>query len=1236
MPQPRRDTPTCSAALFVTPREEDPQIVVPLADVFVEFPGHSAAEVEQLVTTPLERILYQIDGVEYVYSMSQADRAVVTVRFYVGQDRERSLVKLFAKLGEHGDRIAPGVAGWVMKPVEIDDVPVVTLAVEHREPGGDPHALRRVAEELVERLAVLPNVSRAAVIGGAPRVVRVEPTVERMAAYGVDPATVARAIGVSGAVLPAGVFTRDDETVAVEAGHAIGSARDLAEIVVGVYDGRPVRLADVAEISDGPDEITDYVRHGWGPARRFAEHEGAPGTLIAAGHGGEPEPQAAVDGAASQPAVTIAISKQRGSNAVRVAADVIARAEAMAREVLPADMELVITRNAGLTADEKVNELVEALAVALVIVVALLTVAMGWREAFVVAVAVPVVFGLTLVVNMLAGYTINRVTLFALILALGMLVDDPIVDVENIARHFEERKRATRGIVLDAVAEIRPPLISATLAVIVSFLPLFAITGMMGPYMSPMALGVPVAMAMSMLVAFTITPWLAYHVLGGKYRRGSAAGAGELAAGEVPSEGLYDHAAVQQTLLYRIFRPLMLPLIRSRTIGYGFLLLTALATVAAAGMGALRMVPLKMLPFDNKNELLLLVDMEEGTSLERTRAVVARLEAAVAAEPEVIDFTSHTGIAGPIDFNGLVRHYGLRSRPHEAEIRVNLVGKKHRRLQSHGLGLRMRDELERIGREAGALVRIVELPPGPPVLASIVAEVRGGPDASYAEILDAADLVAARMRREPAVVEVDTTREAPQRKLVFEVDQEKAALAGVSAADVAAVVRTALDGDRSRTLVVEGDRRSLGLGQPHHDPQRVPLPFDHQRPRAVAGGRGGAAGGDRPVHGVAGGPDDPSQEPRAARLRDRRVHEPPAGRVRRRHPGRPGCEGSRGRRRGAPRTRRRGCHLSPARQWHPLERAAGIRGQLRGRRGVEDHARRVSRLGHRLRSGAGDDLRDPCRPDRLVHDSTGGDAGDPADAPGRDARLLAARPVRRQHRGRPCRPGLLHGHRDDRDDRPGGDRDPRLDHPRRLHRAGDEARSLAHRRDPREPRRPPPADPADRGHGDALGARPDLRRPRLVADLRPGRLDPVHAVRDPDLLPTAAGLRPEKSPITGTSRSRFPVTSGRLSRAMPKGYSFYTVIVSECVAVEFAFDPDKSAANARKHGIDFVAAQLLWLDDMLIEVPARTVGEPRWLVVGRIADKHWSAVITRRGDTIRVISVRRSRPEEINLYETLT
>ena len=802
-----------AAALFVTPREEDPQIVVPLADVFVNFPGHSAAEVEQLVTTPLEKILYQIDGVEYVYSMSRADQAIVTVRFYVGEDRERSLVKLFARLGEHGDRIAPGVTGWVMKPVEIDDVPVVTLSVVPTDPSTDPYLLRRTGEELVQRLSMMPQVSRAAVIGGSPRVVRVEPTPERMEAYGVDPAVVARALAMSNTLVPAGRFTRDDATVAVEGGYAVHSAAELAEIVVGVYDGRPVKLADVAEIIDGPDEVTDYVRHGWGPARGFAEHHGAPGTVIG-GHLGDHADQEAeaaetTDADVSSSAVTIAISKQRGSNAVRVAEHVIERAEELAAEVLPDGMEVVVTRNAGLTADEKVNELIEALAVALVIVVALLTVAMGWREALVVAVAVPVVFGLTLTVNWLAGYTINRVTLFALILALGMLVDDPIVDVENIARHFDERKRASRGVVLDAVAEIRPPLISATLAVIVSFLPLFAITGMMGPYMSPMALGVPVAMAMSMLVAFTITPWLAYHVLGGRYRRVEDGHETAADDGDVPSEGLYDAKAVQQTLLYKIFRPLMLPLVQSRTVGLGFLLATALATVAAAGMGALRMVPLKMLPFDNKNEVLVLVDLDEGASLERTRAVVARLEEVIAAEPEVVDFTSHAGVAGPIDFNGLVRHYGLRSQSNLAELRVNVVGKKHRLLQSHGLGLRMRESLEAIGREEGALVRIVELPPGPPVLSGIVAEVRGGPDDTYDNLLKAGDLVADRLRVEPAVVEVDTSREAPEAKLVFVLDQEKAALSGVSAADVAAVLRTAQAGDNSQTLIVEGERNPL-------------------------------------------------------------------------------------------------------------------------------------------------------------------------------------------------------------------------------------------------------------------------------------------------------------------------------------------------------------------------------------------------------------------------------------------
>ena len=413
--------------------------------------------------------------------------------------------------------------------------------------------------------------------------------------------------------------------------------------------------------------------------------------------------------------MTFAIAKQKGTNAVTVAESILRAAEELKSDVVPTGMELVITRNSGLTADEKVNELVEGLWVAIVIVIALLTLSLGWREAMIVAVAVPVVFGLTLGVNLLFGYTINRVTLFALILSLGLLVDDPIVDVENIARHFEMRGRATRDIVLEAVAEIRPPLISATLAVIVSFLPMFFITGMMGPYMAPMALNVPVAMLMSMVVAFTITPWMAYQVLHKKFNSGTHAGHGHTDEEDIE--------AIRRTFLYRLFRPMMAPLISSRWAALSFLLSIALLTAAATGLAALRMVPLKMLPFDNKNELLLVLDFDEGTTLERANAAVRDVEAEVATVPEVTDYVSYVGLPSPIDFNGLVRHYYLRQTPHNAEVRVNLVGKKHRAAQSHAIALRLHDRLTALAGKHHARLKVVELPPGPPVLASLVAEV---------------------------------------------------------------------------------------------------------------------------------------------------------------------------------------------------------------------------------------------------------------------------------------------------------------------------------------------------------------------------------------------------------------------------------------------------------------------------------------------------------------------------------
>ncbi len=821
------------AALLVTPREEDPQIVVPMADVFVDFPGHSAAEVEQLVATPLEKLLYQIDGVEHVYSISREDQAVITVRYYVGQDRERSLVKLYKRIDENVDIVPPGVTGWVVKPVEIDDVPIVTLTLRPRDEAAgtaavDEYALRRVAEELVERLAAVRNVSRAYVVGGQPRRVQVYLDTQRMAGFGVSPLQIQRAIAAANVTRRAGEFTRDDSVLAVEVGEAFSSARELEELVVGVTDQRPVLLKDVARIVDGPGEVESYVRHGWGAARDFERHPGELGWVVGSAHSTPNGQHAGVDArgssgtrfaAAGLPpscsAVTIAIAKKKGTNAVWVAQSVLSLAERLVGEVVPDDMQLVVTRNAGLVADHKVNELIEALGVAIVIVIALLTIGLGWRAALVVALAVPVVFGLTLAVNYLFGYTINRVTLFAMILSLGLLVDDPIVDVENIARHFHLRRRATRRIVLEAVAEIRPPLITATLAVIVSFLPMFFITGMMGPYMAPMALNVPVAMLMSMVVAFTITPWLAYHVLRGSYK---TAAAGHTEPGGALPDGVLPHDATQEDLdelkrsrLYRLFYPLMAPLITSRLRAWLFMAAIALLTLAAVSLAALRAVPLKMLPFDNKNELLLVLDFDEGTTLERSDACVREIERYVARQPEVRDYTSYVGLASPMDFNGMVRHYYLRRGPHVAEVRLSLVGKKNRAMQSHAIGLRMRDDLTQIARRSGCNLKLVEIPPGPPVISTIVAEVSGRPDHGYGDLIAAAATVRARLEAEPGVVDVDDSLEAARTKLTFVTDKEKAALAGVSVEQIADTVRTALAGQTVGLVHDEGERSPLRI-----------------------------------------------------------------------------------------------------------------------------------------------------------------------------------------------------------------------------------------------------------------------------------------------------------------------------------------------------------------------------------------------------------------------------------------
>ena len=494
------------------------------------------------------------------------------------------------------------------------------------------------------------------------------------------------------------------------------------------------------------------------------------------------------------PAVHIAVAKQRGSNAVDVARRVEARLAALEATHLPAGVHLRITRDLGETANDKVNELVENLLVALVIVIALFAWTLGWREGLVVAVAVPITFSLTLLVNYFAGYTINRVTLFALILALGLVVDDPVVDVENIHRHFQMRREPRLAAIRTAVNEVRPPILYATFAVILSFLPMLFITGMMGPYMRPMAINVPLAMVMSMVVAFTITPWLSNLALRSDDSAHPAA----------------DPASVDSRI-HRFYERALGPLLDDGRKSRRLLEVTGALLLAAMALAVVRAVPLKMLPFDNKNEFQVLLQTDEGTTLERTDAIARDLAEVLRRAPEVRDFEVTVGAASPIDFNGLVRHYFLRSGPNVADIRVNLVGKRERAMQSHEIALRLRPELQAVATRAGARIAIVEVPPGPPVLATVVAEISGGPGVPYARLREAAAAVADRLRAEPLVADVDTTVEADQTRVVFATDQEKAALSGVSSEDVARTVSLAVGGLDASILHEPGEVNPLPI-----------------------------------------------------------------------------------------------------------------------------------------------------------------------------------------------------------------------------------------------------------------------------------------------------------------------------------------------------------------------------------------------------------------------------------------
>ena len=736
-------------AVIVTPREEEPQIVVPMIDVMVSYPGASAGEVEARVTRPMERLLWEIKGVEYVYSIARPGSNMTIVRFYVGENMEESIVKVYNKLMSHYDIIPPGVSQPLVKPRSIDDVPVLALTLWSKDGRYSGYELRRMAAELSSEIKKDRDVSEFTIIGGRKRQVRLSIEPARLKAYQVSPLQIAGSLQKANFVLPAGSFPGGNKELLVEAGAFLKNAEEVGRVVVAAYNGRPVYLRDVADITDGPEEPADYVFIGMGPA---ADRKG-----IAAATTGDHE------------AVTIAISKKKGANASIVANDALKKVEALRGHLLPSDVQVTVTRNYGDTAKEKSDELLQHMMIATISVVILVAFILGWRESVVVGVAVPVTLALTLLITYLYGYTLNRVTLFALIFSIGILVDDAIVVVENIHRHFKLHGTSQQTAVL-AVDEVGNPTILATFTVIAALLPMAFVSGLMGPYMRPIPVGASAAMLFSLLVAFIVSPWLGYKVLK-----------------NAPHSDTEREGQKLHSFYGKILRP-MLGNRKKRLFGLGGV---ALLLGLAVLLVPFKMVTVKMLPFDNKSELQVIVDMPEGVAMEQTAALVREMGEYLKSVPEVTDYESYIGTASPYNFNGLVRHYFLRSGSNVADIQVNFAGKDERTSQSHDIAKRLRPGLKAIGDRYGARIKMAEIPPGPPVLDTLVAEIYGPDPKRQIEI---AQQVKDVLQNTPGVVDVDWFVEADHKKITFEVDQDKAALNGVSTETAVQTLRIALKG----------------------------------------------------------------------------------------------------------------------------------------------------------------------------------------------------------------------------------------------------------------------------------------------------------------------------------------------------------------------------------------------------------------------------------------------------------
>ncbi|KAA2219352.1 efflux RND transporter permease subunit [Maribacter flavus] len=753
---------------FLIPREEEPQIDVPMADIFVGYPGASPTEVESRVIKPLEQLISNIKGVEYVYSTSMKEQGMVIVQFYVGEDIERSFVKLYNEINKHMDQMPLGVTFPLVKTRAIDDVPMLGLTLWSENYSG--YQLGQMAQELEAEIKKVNDVAVTHKIGGQNRQLRVVLDKDKLAASGLDFLSVSEMIKGNNAQLNSGSFDRNDTEFLVSAGKFLESATDVENLVVGVQQNRPVYLKQVAEIIDGPEIPRNYVSLGFGQASEKASEYPS-----------------------EYPAVTLSVAKRKGADAMKIAEVIVDKVDYLRTTLIPDDVHVEITRNYGETASHKVSELLLHLIGSIIAVTFVVMLAMGWRGGLVVFLSVPITFALTLLSYYMLDYTLNRITLFALVFVTGIVVDDSIIIAENMHRHFKMKRLPFKQAALYAINEVGNPTILATFTVIASVLPMAFVSGLMGPYMAPMPIGASIAMILSLFVALTITPYLGYIFLREKEKKETV---------EKKEKPLED------TLIYKFYDKFERPLIENKGKRWMFLGFTFFLLIGTMLLFFTKSVAVKMLPFDNKNEFQVVIDMPEGTTLERTGVVAQEISQYLATRPEVVNYQNYVGTSAPITFNGLVRHYDLRGGSNMADIQVNLIDKGERSAQSHDIAKLLRPEIQRIASKYNANVKVVEVPPGPPVLSTIVAEVYG-PD--YDTQMQIADNVQDILKNTQDVVDIDWMVESDQTEYQFVIDREKAMLYGVAPQQIAYTMNMALSNRPIANLYDENAVQQVGL-----------------------------------------------------------------------------------------------------------------------------------------------------------------------------------------------------------------------------------------------------------------------------------------------------------------------------------------------------------------------------------------------------------------------------------------